>query len=84
MTLQKRIASQQPSFDGYVGPMLLDEKAAAECLGVSVSYLRKARCKGVCRQETPGPEFKKRGKRVFYTPKALEDWVNGLPQQRVI
>ena len=84
MTLRKRIADQPPAFGIHTGPMLLDEKMAAELLGVSISYLRKARCNGACKQQAPGPEFKKRGKRVFYTREALVDWVNGLPQKQVI
>jgi hypothetical protein len=72
-------------------PLFLDESEAAKKLGVSVSFLRKARCKG-CKKVTPenrddaesAPPFVKLGGRVKYSTKDLRKWADSLPRKQVI
>jgi hypothetical protein len=72
-------------------PLLLDETETSKVLGVSVSFLRKARCKG-CRKTTldtlnddeTAPPFVKAGGRIKYATKDLQDWAAKLPRRRVI
>ena len=59
-------------------PLLLDEKRAAEYLGVSLSYLRKSRSEGSPGNRTPPPPFVKIDGRVFYRCSDLDQWVAGL------
>jgi predicted DNA-binding transcriptional regulator AlpA len=48
---------------------LMDVKAAAAYLGLSVSFLEHARGKGT------GPPFYKIGQRVLYSPKDIDAWL---------
>jgi len=48
-------------------------KAAAQYLGVSLSWLSKSRM-GIT--DTPGPAFKKVGRKVLYTQDSLEAWLD--------
>jgi predicted DNA-binding transcriptional regulator AlpA len=52
-------------------PKLLNVNEAAERLGLSVSYLNKARLTG------SGPSFIKLGARVAYDPADLVAWLEG-------
>ena len=65
-------------------PLLLDEKAAAQYLGVSVSYLRKSRSEGSPGKRTPAPTFVRVDGRVYYKVAALTTWADGLESQRVV
>jgi len=65
-------------------PLLLDEKLAAPYLGVSLSYLRKARSEGAPGKRTPAPEFVKVDGRIYYRRADLDMWVSGLASQRVV
>lgn len=56
MTIRKRINIQSPDLNADT-PLMLKELEAAKYIGVSVSYLRKARCQGALRHETPAPPF---------------------------
>lgn len=64
--------------------LLLDEKQAAACLGVSLSFLRKSRSEGSPGKRTPAPNFVKVGRSVLYRRADLETWVAGLVSRRVV
>ena len=53
----------------------LKEKAAAEYIGMSVSYLRKDRMDGKVADRTIGPRWAKVGKRVVYLREDLDAWL---------
>lgn len=57
------------SYDKPQFAELLDTRAAAQCLGVSKSFLDKKRVLG------GGPVFCKVGRRVFYARSDLEQWI---------
>lgn len=59
---------------------LIDERAAAKRLGVSVSFLRADRYRGHVGQRTPGPPYYHVGRVVRYDVADLEAW---LAAQRV-
>jgi hypothetical protein len=65
-------------------PLMLDENNAASALGVSVSYLRKARCEGLLKHRTPAPPFVAVGGRRYYRTTDLKSWVDNLVPQQVI
>jgi hypothetical protein len=52
----------------------LKERAAAEYLGVSASYLRHSRVRGTTKC-TDGPPYIKVGKAVRYLPQDLDSWL---------
>ena len=54
---------------------VLNEKAAAEYIGMSVSYLQKDRMNGSLRGRTLGPRYAKLGKRVVYLREDLDQWL---------
>ena len=64
--------------------LLLSEKQTTDFLGVSLSFLRKARSEGAPGKRTQAPPFIKIGKRCFYRRSDLEDWVKSLLSQRVL
>jgi len=84
MTLRKRIANQSSIIGSNTVPMLLDERDAAKYLGVSVSYLRKGRCQGTLRHETPPPPHVKIGGRVYYRISDLDKWIENLKPKETI
>ena len=53
----------------------LNEKAAAQYIGMSVSYLQKDRMNGELLGRTPGPRYAKLGKRVVYLREDLDAWL---------
>ena len=59
---------------------LIDEHAAAQRLGVSVSFLRADRYRGHVGRRTPGPPFYRVGAAVRYSVADLDAW---LAEQRV-
>jgi len=65
-------------------PLLLDERSAAQFLGVSLSYLRKSRSEGAPGGRTPAPPFRRVGGRVYYARDTLIEWVNGLEERRAV
>jgi hypothetical protein len=65
-------------------PLMLDEKVASRVIGVSVSYLRKARCNGVLKHQTPAPPFVSVGGRRYYRTVDLRAWVDALAPRQVI
>jgi len=59
---------------------LLDEVAAAAHIGMSVAFLRAARCRGRLGNRSPGPPYLQLGRSVRYDRADLEAW---LDAQRV-
>jgi hypothetical protein len=80
--------------ESAVLPQLLSEKAAAAYLGVSVPFLRRARCTGAPGGRTGGPLFVrmtgfglKNGKnngRILYAKDDLDNWLANLERRRVV
>jgi len=54
----------------------LNEKAAAQYIGMSVSFLRKDRMNGLLLSRTPGPRWGKVGRRVVYLREDLDHWLD--------
>lgn len=70
-----------------VHPHTMNEKQAAEYIGMSRSFLAIARMDGTREGRTPGPPFVKVGRRVLYLKEDLDNWLlshrvdgNGRPQ----
>jgi len=84
MTIRKHFIENPPVIKANENPMLLNENEVADLTGVSVSYLRKARCEGVLKHKTPPPPFIKLGDRVYYRRDLIIAWVAGLPMQSSI
>jgi len=59
---------------------LLDEVAAAERIGMSIAFLRAARCRGTLGNRSPGPPYLQLGRSVRYDCADLDKW---LDAQRV-
>jgi len=55
---------------------LLNEKEAAEHIGMSVAYLRADRCRGSLEGRTPGPPWLKTGRKVQYDRADLDAWLD--------
>jgi hypothetical protein len=55
---------------------MLTDVCAAELLGVSASFLRKARCSGVLGDATPPPPHVKIGRAVRYRRRDLMAWLD--------
>ncbi len=53
----------------------LDEKVAAKYVGMSISFLRRARCEGAPGGRTPGPPYVKIGRSVRYLVSDLDQWL---------
>jgi predicted DNA-binding transcriptional regulator AlpA len=57
-------------------PQWLAEGEAAEYIGMSVAYLKKARVSGTIGNRTPGPAFHRMGRRaVRYSRADLDAWL---------
>ena len=56
-------------------PDLLNESDAARLIGMSVSFLRAARFRGVLGNRTPAPPHLKLGRAVKYDRRDLEAWL---------
>ena len=65
-------------------PLLINEKQASKYLGVSLSFLRKARSDGSPGGRTPAPPFVRVGGRVYYRVADLDQWVANLESRRVV
>lgn len=65
-----------------VRPRCLDEEQASIYVGMSVSFLQKSRCTGATGGQTPGPLFKKIGKRVVYDIADLDAWLDSFRSYR--
>ena len=53
----------------------LDEKKAAEYVGMSIGFLQRDRCEGATGGRTPGPPFYRVGRRIFYKQSDLDVWL---------
>lgn len=56
-------------------PELLNEKQAADYIGMSVAFLRCGRSRGVTGNRTPTPAHLKTGRRVQYARSDLDAWL---------
>lgn len=64
-----------------IRPALIPEGAAAEYIGLSIAFLRAARCRGTLGSRTPGPPHFKIGRAVRYSLCDLDTW---LAARRVV
>jgi hypothetical protein len=55
---------------------LLDEVAAAAHIGMTVSFLRAARCRGVLGHGTPPPPYLQIGRAIRYDVADLDAWLS--------
>lgn len=62
---------------------LIDERAAAERLGVSIAFLRADRYRGHVGNRTPGPPFYRVGRAIRYSVTDLEAWLSAQRVERV-
>jgi len=62
----------------------LNEKAAAQYIGMSVSFLQKDRMNGELPGRTPGPRYAKLGKRVVYLREDLDAWLQARIIHRIL
>jgi hypothetical protein len=84
MHIKSRISESMPALDWNSLPLMLDEKYASMALGVSVSFLRKSRCEGARKKQTPAPPFVCIGGRRYYRILDLKSWVESLVTRQVI
>ena len=54
---------------------MLDERQTALYIGMSRSFLRKARCEGLVGNRTPGPPFHRVGRKILYDIVELDAWL---------
>ena len=57
-------------------PTMLSTRQAAAFIGMSMSFLRMARCEGHRGNRTPGPVFYRLGKIVRYSTDDLRAWLD--------
>lgn len=57
------------------GLFVLNEKKAAEYIGMSISYLQHARYYGATGNRTPGPIFIRLGRSIRYLKSDLDKWL---------
>ena len=79
----RKIQPSLEKFDVCETPLLLDEKQAADFLGVSLSFLRKSRSEGAPGNRTQAPLFVRVGGRIYYRRPDLDSWVAGLEARRI-
>jgi len=61
---------------------LLDEREAAERIGMSVAFLRADRYRGHVGNRTAGPPFYRIGRAIRYAPEDLDLWVSARRVER--
>jgi len=54
---------------------LLNEAEAARLIGMSVAFLRTARCRGMLGRRTPAPAHLELGRAIRYDRRDLEAWL---------
>lgn len=84
VTIRARIASQPPTVNKDVLPLLVDEHRAAELLGVSLSFLRKSRSEGTRKNRTEAPPYVAVGARRLYRVSDLHAWVDNLQARQAV
>ncbi|GHS85518.1 hypothetical protein AGMMS49957_01710 [Synergistales bacterium] len=85
MTIKSRIATQPIAADWSNMPLMLNEKETAIIIGVSLSFLRKARCEGQTGNRTSAPPFVRVGQNTIrYRASDVRAWVENLVPQQVI
>ncbi|MDR3163958.1 MAG: helix-turn-helix domain-containing protein [Synergistaceae bacterium] len=87
-------AAAPTNAEQFTTPALLSEKQAAQYLGISVAYLRRARREGAPGGRTAGPKFVRlesfgtrggrNGGRILYATKDLDEWLASLERKGVI
>lgn len=73
MSTQRKKATAAQQDDGPKN--VLSESEAARYIGMSASFLRKARTEGDRRNRTPGPAWLKTGRSVGYLREDLDAWL---------
>lgn len=68
------IPSSPESGTDPLSPRALNTKEAARFIGMSQSWLRKAR---IGLTDDPGPKFRKVGRKVIYPLQSLKDFLDG-------
>jgi len=61
---------------------LLRDEEAAEIIGMSAAFLRKARCVGTLGNATPPPPYIKIGRSIRYRRADLDEWIAERTQHR--
>jgi hypothetical protein len=84
LSIRNRIAEKPPTLDSERLPLILTEKDAYKHLGLSLSFLRKARREGAHHNRTEAPPFIALGGRVYYATEDLRPWVKSLARKTVI
>lgn len=59
----------------YENKNVMNEKEAANYIGMSLSYLQHDRCYGASGDKTPGPVYIKAGRCVRYLKADLDSWI---------
>lgn len=62
---------------------VLNEKQAANYIGMSLSYLQHDRCYGAIENKTPGPTFMRIGRSIRYLKTDLDEWLSQNRIERV-
>jgi hypothetical protein len=84
MTIRSRTEQPLAYVEWSTLPLMLDEKEASRVAGISVSLLRKSRCNGARKNQTPAPPFVKVGGRRYYRTADLRAWGDALTPRQVI
>jgi predicted DNA-binding transcriptional regulator AlpA len=61
---------------------MLDDRAAAEYIGMSVAYLRMDRLRGTVGGRTPGPTYYRIGRAIRYRRSDLDAWLDTCRVER--
>lgn len=64
-----------------IAPKAFTERAAAEYISMSSSFLRQSRMDGIRENRTPGPPFVKIGRAVRYLREDLDQWLQAHRQE---
>ena len=74
-----------PEVDFTKMPLLLNEKQAAQVLGVSASYLAKSRMEGRRKNRTPAPDFiRVDGGGIRYHIDDLKQWARTQKRRQAV
>ena len=74
MSVCKKYTKKDSGITWDTAPEFLTEAQAAALTGFSLSFFRKARCRGLLKNSLPSPEFVRNGRRVYYPREILKAW----------